>query len=141
MKDSKLQLREGYYSTINNISVNSTTIPLFDRVPRGQAEPYIYFERLIGNEQSTKTSEGNDVTVTLTIVTRDTADAGGRKFSEQIADKVIQEITTNSPNLLSLSSDKYLIWTRIANSDSFEEETENGVRYFYQIEFQHRIGY
>lgn len=139
MKDVKKDLRTGYYNALNNISVNSTSIPLFDKVPRGQEEPYIYFERLVSNEQSTKDSEDSEVRVTLTIVTRDMADSGGRAFSEQIADNVIDKVTISNSNLLTLSSDRYISVTRLSNTDSFFEDTDNGTRYFYQIEFEHKV--
>jgi len=138
MKDAGYELRKAYYDRLNNITVNATTIPFYDIVPTTASEPYMYVSDYTANDFGDKTTYGQEVTITLHVVTRQGNTEGGRKDNDDVANEIIEQIRTRSQNYLSLTN-HYIITTTLDNTTSIVEGVEGGKIVRRLIRFRHII--
>lgn len=139
MKDLADELIKAYYDKLNNIVVGSFTVPFYDIVPTGASHPYIHVTDFTSNDVEDKTEFGQEVTLTINIVSKYGHKEGGRKDTDDISDKVIQDIRTRSSGYLSLTN-HYIITTTLDNTLSFITEIEGGKLITRSIRFRHIIG-
>ena len=79
MKDVELPIRTGYYSLLNNMTVDGKQIPVFDMVaPKSATPPYVIVDSIMYVNENTKDSFGGEVTVDFLVKSRFDGDFGGR---------------------------------------------------------------
>ena len=137
MKDLNYVLRKAYYDRLNNVVVDSSPIPFYDTVPTTASEPYMYVSDFTSFDRGDKSTFGQEATITLVVVTKQGNTEGGRKSSDDIANKIIEEIRTRSANYLTLGNDHYIITTTLDNTSSFIESVEGGKLVIRSIRFRH----
>jgi len=122
MKFPITTLRTKLYTALNDISVDGANIKLYDRVPSSANYPYMLFGNFTANEESTKNSNGTNVSGIIEVVDGFIGNTGGRKRGEAIANAILGVI--NSDNNIDLSPDFKCYITILENVNSLDEITE-----------------
>lgn len=129
-----------YYQALNgNITYNSTSVPVYDRVPKSTSYPYIKFGTYTGVDDSNKSNYMKEVTVIVQVVTGFDIDYGGKAPSDNIADQVIDIIRERPANLLDLSPNFNMINVTVDDTTVFEELTETHLIIYRNIRFRHKV--
>lgn len=129
-----------YYTALNgNITYNSASVPIYDRVPNNATFPYIRFSSYTGVDDSNKSNYLQEVTVTIQVVSAFDVDTGGKGQSDNIADQVIDIIRERPLQLLDLSPNFKLLSVSLDDTSTFDELTATHLIVYRNIRFRHKV--
>ena len=125
----------------NQITVDSATVPVYNRVPSDATAPYIKVFSVSHDE-----IDSNKDTFTLNCVTRIEAvtsfdaDSGGQLTVNQMISSILNLVRTRSSTYFDLSSDNFKVYTCINEGVSYEENDEGDKTYFIgNLELSNRV--
>jgi len=124
MKDPILPVSNAYLAALDNISVGGNQIPFYRVVPESANNEYTYISAIRAEEEGDKSSFGAVVNVEVTVVTDDHGSHGRIDNSEDISDKVVDNIKNTLSSKLDLSPDGFLMVTSRMLSSELKPGTE-----------------
>lgn len=135
-----LPLRTGYYSLLNNITVDGKQIPAFDMVaPKNVNPPYVIIENIMYINENTKDSFGGEVTVDLLVHSRYDGDFGGREESDKIAN-AIYGLVIPSPGKSGVSAAGFdVIMAKNLGAQDEMDYAATGRKYRKRITIEHTV--
>lgn len=140
MKDVGLPIRRGYFSLLNNMTVNGKQIPVFDMVaPAGVNPPYVIIDQIMYINENTKDSFGGEVTVDLLVQSRYDGDFGGREESDLIANEIYQRVIP-SPGKSAVTATGFdvIMARNLGANDEFDYQ-DTGRKYRKRISIEHTV--
>lgn len=140
MKDVALPIRTGYYSLLNNMTVDGKQIPVFDMVaPVKATPPYVIIDSIMYINENTKDSFGGEVTVDFLVQSRFDGDFGGREESDKIANK-LYELSIPSPGKAAVTAAGFDVTMakNLGANDEFDYQN-TGRKYRKRISIEHTV--
>lgn len=135
MREAAHHIRKGIIDKLENqITINGSTVPIFNRVPINQEEPFIKVSTLSVDEiDENKTSFTNEVIIRVEVITSFFSDNGGEYDSNLIVDEVLNLIRTRPDSYIDLSSNNFKIYGVNLDSTKYFEDLEIDKTYFRAI--------
>ena len=135
MREAAHHIRKGIIDKLENqITINGSTVPIFNRVPINQEEPFIKVSTLSVDEiDENKTSFTNEVIIRVEVITSFFSDNGGEYDSNLIVDDVLNLIRTRPDSYIDLSSNNFKIYGVNLDSTKYFEDLEIDKTYFRAI--------
>tara|TARA_A100001015_G_scaffold275273_1_gene332430 strand:- start:322 stop:759 length:438 start_codon:yes stop_codon:yes gene_type:complete len=132
MKEPIHYIRQKIFTRLNNnVSYGGSNVPVYNRVPSTQDEPYIIVysvdESNIDNNQSSFITE---CVTRIEVVTSFFADDGGELQANTIVNSILQLIKTSKTDFFDLSSNNFSVYTFNIEGISYIEESEDDKTYF-----------
>ena len=115
MTDAAWTLQQAIYDALSGISAD-----VYDYVPASVSKPFVLIGDITGPELSSKSSDGQELTVTIEAIT----EGRGKKASHDLANEIIQAI--NSKTLLDLSPNYKNYVTTLDNTRTIVEDNGQG---------------
>lgn len=148
-KDVALSVRTAYQSLLEGAAALTSLLgqfegleKIFSTVPPGCDYPYIYYAGYTSNNLPTnKLVYGNDVTMTVTIVTKFSNETGGQREADLIANEVIGIIVPNErQNPIDLSaSELQCMSSELELDTTFMKTNTTGKTMNRVLRFRHTI--
>lgn len=142
MKDVNWPLRKIYYSALNGLTYNSTTIKAFyQKAPDDISDKYyIVFAGLTNNDVSSKQKSDTDTSIRVTIHTYESKYNDGRA-ADAIAQLVFDAIYPNKQTRPDMSADGLQVVNTSLSQDLVQDyNIQNSREYFDRIlTFTHRV--
>lgn len=142
MNEAIHHIRQKIYNALNsNITLNSATVPVYNRVPTNSAYPYIWIYSLSTNEVDQNASKYNLECITrIECVTRFNGDQGGDLDSNRLVNSVVSLLRTRSAGYFDLSSSNFKVYTSTVESINYIQEDAEDHTYFRGIiELSNRV--
>lgn len=132
MKEPIHYIRQKIITRLNgNVSYGGSNVPVYNRVPTTQEEPYIIVysvdESNIDNNQSSFITE---CVTRIEVVTSFYADDGGEYQANSIVNSILQLVRTSKTDYFDLSSNNFNVYTFNIEGISYLEESEDDKTYF-----------
>lgn len=123
------------------ITINSSYVPVYNRVPSSVSEPYIKVSSISNNEIDQNATSFNTECITrIEVVTAFTSDDGGELQSNQIVSEVLRLIRTRSSGYYDLSGDNFNVYTCTnENTTYFEDDLQDKTYFRAIIEISNRL--
>lgn len=140
MKDVGLPIRRGYFSLLNNMTVDGKQIPVFDMIaPADVSPPYVIIDQIMYINENTKDSFGGEVTVDFLVQSRYDGDFGGREESDLIANKLYQ-LAIPSPGRAAVTATGFdvIMAKNLGANDEFDYQ-DTGRKYRKRISIEHTV--
>lgn len=132
MKEAIHYIRQKIYTRLNgNVSNGGSNVPVYNRVPSTQDEPYIIVYSL--NEQDIDVNQQEFITQCTTrieIVTGFFADDGGELQANQIVNSVLQLLRTSKTDYFDLSSNNFNVYSFMIDNITYTEDADEEKTYF-----------
>jgi len=132
MKESIHFIRQKIFTRLNgNVSHGGSNVPVFNRVPSTQDEPYIIINSL--NEQDVDVNQQKFITECTTrveIVTGFFSDDGGELQANQIVNSVLQLLRTSKTDYFDLSSNNFNVYSFSVDNITYTEDADEEKTYF-----------
>lgn len=142
MKDVNWPLRKIYYSALNNLSYNSTTVRAFyQKAPNDITDNYyIVYAGITNNDVSSKQKSDTETSVRVTIHTKEAVSNNGRA-ADDIAQLVFDAIYPDKLNRPDLSADGLqIVNTRLQSDFPIDYNIQGALEYIDRVlTFTHRI--
>ena len=124
MKDPSQVLQSAYDSTLTGaVTVNSTAVPVYDRVPSGAQFPYIKLGGKDVRDVSDKASFASEVYFDVIVVTGFTTTTDGKDQAYDISNQVMQLIRPlGSSGIIDLSPDFKALGISVEKTEDTEED-------------------
>lgn len=125
----------------NQISLNGSVVPIYNRVPSSASEPYIKVSSLSNNEiNQNTTSFINECITKIEVVNSFDADDGGELQTNQIVSSILNLIRTRASGYYDLSSDNFKVITCVnENTTYFEDDLQDKTYFRAIIEISNRV--
>ncbi len=125
----------------NQISLNGSVVPIYNRVPSSASEPYIKVSSLSNNEiNQNTTSFINECITKIEVVNSFNADDGGELQTNQIVSSILNLIRTRASGYYDLSSDSFKVITCVnENTTYFEDDLQDKTYFRAIIEISNRV--
>ena len=135
MRESAHHIRKGIIDALDGqITINGTSVPILNRVPLNQSEPFIKVSTVSTNEvDENKTSFTNEVLIRIEAITSFFSDNGGEYDSNLIVDDILNLIRTRSNSYIDLSSNNFKVYGTNVDSVRYFEDMEDEKTYFRAI--------
>lgn len=135
MREASHHIRKGIIDALDSqITVNGSFVPVFNRVPFDQEEPFIKVSTITVDEiDENKTSFTNEVTISIDVLTSFYSDNGGEYQSNIIVDEILNLIRTRSDSYFDLSAENFKVYGVKLNRTRYFEEYEDDKTYFRAI--------
>lgn len=138
MKDVSEILQQSYFQALNNISVGSIEVPFVDIALPNQPKPYIAVIAIDSVRFDDKDKFGQNVDVTLEVVTGQKSNASSSRLAQQITNAVTQVIALGE-GFADLSPDFNMITSTCEAITTIKEITDNEVVIRRILVFNHLI--
>ena len=125
----------------NQISLNGSVVPIYNRVPSSASEPYIKVSSLSNNEINQNTTSFISECITkIEVVNSFDADDGGELQTNQIVSSILNLIRTRASGYYDLSSDSFKVITCVnENTTYFEDDLQDKTYFRAIIEISNRV--
>jgi hypothetical protein len=125
----------------NQISLNGSVVPIYNRVPSSASEPYIKVSSLSNNEINQNTTSFISECITkIEVVNSFDADDGGELQTNQIVSSILNLIRTRASGYYDLSSDNFKVITCVnENTTYFEDDLQDKTYFRAIIEISNRV--
>lgn len=135
MREAAHHIRKGIIDKLDSqITIDGSTVPIFNRVPINQDEPFIKVSTLSVDEiNENKTSFTNEVIIRIEAVTSFFSDNGGEYDSNLIVDEILNLIRTRPDSYIDLSSENFKVYGVNVDSIKYFEDLELDKTYFRAI--------
>lgn len=135
MNEAAHHIRKGIIDALDSqITINGSTVPIFNRVPMNQDEPFVKVSTLSSDEvDENKTSFTNEIIIQIEAVTSFLSDNGGEYDSNLIVDEILNTIRTRSDSYIDLSSNNFKIYSTKVDSVRYFEDVYSEKTYYRAI--------
>ena len=117
-----------------NVTLNSTTVPVYNRVPTYADHPYIWVYSLSTNEVDQNASNFClEVITRIECVTRFDGDKGGDLDANLLVNSCLSLLRTRASGYYDLSSDNFSVYTNVLDGVSYEQIDRDDHTYFIGI--------
>lgn len=125
----------------NQITLNGSVVPIYNRVPSSASEPYIKVSSLSNNEINQNTTSFISECITkIEVVNSFDADDGGELQTNQIVSSILNLIRTRASGYYDLSSDSFKVITCVnENTTYFEDDLQDKTYFRAIIEISNRV--
>lgn len=118
----------------NNVTINSTTIQIYNRVPNNASYPFIRVYSVSNNEVDQNQTQYNFETITrIECVTRFVSDDGGELDVNLMMSQVLQQVRTRPNNYIDLSTDGFNVYTSVNAGITYLTDDLNDHTYYRAI--------
>ncbi len=116
------------------ITIGSTVLPVFNRVPSSSTFPYIYVYSLDSRETDFNAGSFiNQTTTRIEVVTRFQGDSGGELQANQAVSQILNLIRTRSQGYFDLSADGFNVFTCVNEGVTYLTDEDADFTYFRAI--------
>lgn len=125
----------------NQITINGSTVPVYNRVPTSASEPYIKVYSVSTNEVDQNRDSFNlECLSRIEVVTAFDSDDGGELQCNQIVSEVLNLVRTRSAGYFDLSGDSFSVYTSVNEGVTYFEDDLSDKTYFRAIiELSNRV--
>jgi len=142
MNEAMHHIRAKIYTALNgNITLNSATVSVFNRVPTNNATPYIWIYSLSTNEIDQNNSSYNMECITrIECVTKFQSDIGGDLDSNLLVNSVVSLLRTRSSGYFNLSANNFNVYgSEIESINYIQEDANDGTYIKGIIELKNKV--
>jgi hypothetical protein len=142
MNEAIHHIRAKIYTVLNgNVTLNSASVPVYNRVPIDANYPYIWIYSLSTNEIDQNATKYNLECITrIECVTRFDSDVGGDLDANLLVNSVVSLLRTRSSGYFNLTSNDFKVYTSTVESINYVQEDERDHTYFRGvIELSNRV--
>lgn len=132
MKEPIHYIRQKIITRLNgNVSYGGSNVPVYNRVPSSQAEPYIIvYSQVTAETEDNKTSFIYDCTTRIEVVTSFFSDDGGELQANSIVNSILQLIKTSKTDEFDLSSQNFNVYQFNLEGVTYTEDADDEKTYF-----------
>jgi hypothetical protein len=133
MREALHHIRKKYFDAIsNNITIDNSTVPIYNRVPSASDTPFIKIYSYLQEEiDQNSTTFINDCITRIEVVTSFFGDNGGEYQLNLIIDGVL-DIVRDRTNI-DLTSEGFNVYMNTIDKIRYFEDVENEITYFRAI--------
>lgn len=135
MKEPIRYIRQKIFTLLNgNVSYDGSNVPVYNRVPSTQSEPYI----IIYSVDTAQTNQNQtdfivECITRIEVVTAFLSDDGGELQVNDIVESILELIKTSTTDFFDLSSNNFNVFTSNINGIAYSEENDNEKTYYRAI--------
>ena len=135
MKEPIRYIRQKIFTLLNgNVSYGCSNVPVYNRVPSTQSEPYI----IIYSVDTAQTNQNQtdfivECITRIEVVTAFLSDDGGELQVNDIVESILELIKTSTTDFFDLSSNNFNVFTSNSNGIAYSEENDNEKTYYRAI--------
>jgi len=135
MKEPIRYIRQKMFTLLNgNVSYGGSNVPVYNRVPSTQSEPYI----IIYSVDTAQTNQNQtdfivECITRIEVVTAFLSDDGGELQVNDIVESILELIKTSTTDFFDLSSNDFNVFTSNINGIAYSEENDNEKTYYRAI--------
>ena len=135
MKEPIRSIRQKIFTLLNgNVSYDGSNVPVFNRVPSTQNEPYI----IIYSVDTAQTNQNQtdfivECITRIEVVTAFFSDDGGELQVNDIVESILELIKTSTTDFFDLSSNNFNVFTSNINGIAYSEENDDEKTYYRAI--------
>ena len=135
MKEPIRFIRQKIFTLLNgNASYDGSNVPVFNRVPSTQNEPYI----IIYSVDTAQTNQNQtdfivECITRIEVVTAFFSDDGGELQVNDIVESILELIKTSTTDFFDLSSNNFNVFTSNINGIAYSEENDDEKTYYRAI--------
>ena len=135
MKEPIRFIRQKIFTLLNgNVSYDGSNVPVFNRVPSTQNEPYI----IVYSADTTQTNQNQtdfivECITRIEVVTAFFSDDGGELQVNDIVESILELIKTSTTDFFDLSSNNFNVFTSNINGIAYSEENDDEKTYYRAI--------
>lgn len=135
MREAMHHIRKRINSALGgNVTLNSTTVPVYNRVPTYADHPYIWVYSLSTSEVDQNASNYCMECITrIECVTRFDGDKGGDLDANLLVNSCLSLLRTRASGYYDLSSDNFSVYTNVLDGVSYEQIDRDDHTYFIGI--------
>ena len=142
MKEAIQYVRKAIIGKLNNnISIDSSNVPVYGRVPTNATYPHIRIYSVSTNEVDQNQTQYNMETITrIECISRYVSDDGGELDVNSMVSQCLELLRTRPANYIDLSSDGFTVYTsESAGLTYLEDDFTDHTYYRGIIELSNRI--
>lgn len=132
MKEAIHFIRQKIFTRLNgNVSHGGSNVPVYNRVPSTQDEPYIIIYSQ--NEQDIDVNQQEFITQCTTrveVVTGFFSDDGGELQANQIVNSILQLLKTSKTDYFDLSSNNFNVYSFTIDNIAYTEDADEEKTYY-----------
>jgi hypothetical protein len=135
MKEPIRFIRQKIFTLLNgNVSYGGSNVPVFNRVPSTQSEPYI----IIYSADTSQTNQNQsdfivECITRIEVVTAFLSDDGGELQVNDIVESILELIKTSTTDFFDLTSNNFNVFTSNINGIAYSEENDDEKTYYRAI--------
>lgn len=135
MKEPIRFIRQKIFTLLNgNVSYGGSNVPVYNRVPSTQSEPYI----IVYSADTTQTNQNQsdfivECITRIEVVTAFLSDDGGELQANDIVESILELIKTSTTDFFDLTSNNFNVFTSNINGVAYSEENDNEKTYYRAI--------
>jgi anaerobic ribonucleoside-triphosphate reductase len=132
MKEVIHYIRQKIITRLNgNVSLGGNNVPVYNRVPSTQDEPYIIvYSNDESNIDDNQSSFITECVTRIEVVTSFLSDDGGELQANSIVNSILQLIRTSKTDYFDLSSNNFNVYTFNIEGISYIEDADEEKTYF-----------
>lgn len=141
MKDPSHLIRKEVYDALNgNVTLNSSSVPIYNVVPSGGSIPYIYIYSVANdNVDDNKSKYVSSITTRVEVVTAFPTNTGGQ-LDANLAMNQITQLLVSKTSFFDLSSDNFNVFNARNGGISYiTEDNETDTIYRAVLEFESTV--
>lgn len=135
MKEPIRFIRQKIFTLLNgNVSYGGSNVPVYNRVPSTQSEPYI----IIYSADTSQTNQNQsdfivECITRIEVVTAFLSDDGGELQVNDIVESILELIKTTTTDFFDLTSNNFNVFTSNINGIAYSEENDDEKTYYRAI--------
>lgn len=135
MKEPIRFIRQKIFTLLNgNVSYGGSNVPVYNRVPSTQSEPYI----IIYSADTSQTNQNQsdfivECITRIEVVTAFLSDDGGELQVNDIVESILELIKTSTTDFFDLTSNNFNVFTSNINGIAYSEENDDEKTYYRAI--------
>ncbi len=128
-------VRKAILAKLNgNVTINSSAVPIYNRVPTNASYPYIRVYSVSNDETDQNQSSFTMETITrVECVTRFVSDSGGELDCNRMVSQCLNLLRTRSANYIDLTSDGFNVYTSVNEGVNYLQDDLTDHTYFRAI--------
>lgn len=135
MKEPIRFIRQKIFTLLNgNVSYGGSNVPVYNRVPSTQSEPYI----IVYSADTTQTNQNQsdfivECITRIEVVTSFFSDDGGELQVNDIVESILELIKTSTTDFFDITSNNFNLFTSNINGVAYSEENDDEKTYYRAI--------
>lgn len=135
MKEPIRFIRQKIFTLLNgNVSYGGSNVPVYNRVPSTQSEPYI----IVYSADTSQTNQNQsdfivECITRIEVVTAFLSDDGGELQANDIVESILELIKTSTTDFFDLTSNNFNVFTSNINGVAYSEENDDEKTYYRAI--------
>ena len=135
MKEPIRFIRQKIFTLLNgNVSYGGSNVPVYNRVPPTQSEPYI----IVYSADTSQTNQNQsdfivECITRIEVVTAFLSDDGGELQANDIVESILELIKTSTTDFFDLTSNNFNVFTSNINGVAYSEENDDEKTYYRAI--------